>query len=222
MSKAEEMTAIIGEPRPRVTGERNIGITPLEMRQARFTTAFRGFDQADVTSFLQEAAEGFDHAMRENERLRMEIARLEASLHQFRELEGTLNTTLVTAQKIADDMRENSRQEAQRVIRDAEGCAELMLQKAQAKTEDIEREIDGLRSKRREAVISMAAIWREPLPEVSWPVSTCSGSTTCQPRRMWPSHSTWSSRGWRWRLRASRRIGRRLHLSHPTPASGNH
>src|SRR5436190_3146560 len=157
MSKAEEMAVIVGEPRPRVTGERNIGITPLEMRQARFTTAFRGFDQADVTRFLQEAAEGFDHAMRENERLRMEIARLEASLHQFRELEGTLNTTLVTAQKIADDMRENARQEAQRVIRDAEGRAELMLQKAQAKTEDIEREIDGLRIKRREAETSVEA-----------------------------------------------------------------
>jgi cell division initiation protein len=157
MSKPEE-TALTTttEPRPRITSpERHISITPLDMRQARFTTSLRGFDKADVTSFLQEAAEGFDHAMRENERLRMEIVRLEASLNQFRELEGSLKTTLMSAQKIADDMRENAQQEATRIVREAEGRAELTLQRAQAKTEDIEREIDGLRIKRREAEINL-------------------------------------------------------------------
>lgn len=167
MSKPEEMALITSAPQPRVTPperhvnitspERHISITPLDMRQARFTTALRGFDKADVTSFLQEAAEGFDHAMRENERLRMEIVRLEASLHQFRELEGSLKTTLVNAQKVADDMRETARQEGQRIVREAEGHAELMLQKAQAKTEDIGREIDGLRIKRREAETNLEA-----------------------------------------------------------------
>jgi cell division initiation protein len=146
------MALTTSEPRPRITSpERHISITPLDMRQARFTTALRGFDKADVNAFLQEAAEGFDLAMRENERLRMEIVRLEASLNQYRELEGSLKTTLMSAQKIADDMRENAQQEAARLVREAEGRVELMVQKAQARTEDIEREIDGLRIKRREA-----------------------------------------------------------------------
>src|SRR2546423_5585848 len=150
------MALTISEPRPRITSpERHINITPLDMRQARFTTALRGFDKADVTTFLQEAAEGFDHAMRENERLRMEIVRLEASLNQYRDLEGSLKTTLMSAQKVADDMRENAQQEAARLIREAEGRVELLVQKAQSKTEDIEREIDGLRIKRREAEMNV-------------------------------------------------------------------
>jgi cell division initiation protein len=153
---SEEMALTTSEPRPRITSpERHINITPLDMRQARFTTAIRGFDKADVTTFLQEAAEGFDQALRENERLRMEIVRLEASLNQFRDLEGSLKTTLMTAQKIADDMRENAQQEATRLVREAEGRVELMMQKAQARTEDIEREIDGLRIKRREAEMNL-------------------------------------------------------------------
>src|SRR4051794_36282574 len=157
MSKPEEtaLTTTI-EPRARITSpERHITITPLDMRQARFTTSLRGFDKADVTSFLQEAAEGFDLAMRENERLRMEIVRLEASLNQFRELEGSLKTTLMSAQKIADDMRETAEKEAQRILRDAESRADLLLQRTQARTEDIEREIDGLRIKRREAEMNL-------------------------------------------------------------------
>ena len=152
MSKPEEMgLTTTSDPRRLASPERHSSITPLDMRQARFTTAIRGFDRTDVTTFLQEAAEGFDHALRENERLRMEVVRLDASLQQFRDLEGSLKTTLMSAQKIADDMRETARQEAARIIREAEGRAELTLQRTQAKTEDIEREIDGLRLKRREA-----------------------------------------------------------------------
>src|ERR1051325_4656393 len=138
MSKSEEMALTTSEPRPRITSpERHISITPLDMRQARFSTAMRGVDRDDVTTFLQEAAEGFDHAMRENERLRMEIVRLEASLNQFRELEGSLKTTLMSAQRVADDMRENAQQEAARIQREAEGRTELLLQKAQARLEDV-------------------------------------------------------------------------------------
>jgi cell division initiation protein len=156
MSKPEDTALTTTNESRRITSpERHISITPLDMRQARFTTAIRGFDKADVNAFLQEAAEGFDHAMRENERLRMEIVRLEASLNQFRELEGSLKTTLMSAQKIADDMRENAQQEAGRIVREAEGRAEMTLQRAQAKTEDVEREIDGLRIKRREAENSL-------------------------------------------------------------------
>jgi cell division initiation protein len=152
MFKREEMGLTTTSDARRLTSpEHHISITPFDMRQARFTTAIRGFDKTDVTTFLQEAAEGFDHALRENERLRMEIGRLDASLQQFRELEGSLKTTLMSAQKIADDMRENAQQEAARIIREAEGHAELTLQRTQAKTEDLEREIDGLRIKRREA-----------------------------------------------------------------------
>ena len=158
MSKPEEMALTTSEPRTRISSpERHISITPLDMRQARFTTGLRGFDKADVTTFLQEAADGFDQAMRENERLRMEIVRLEASLNQFRELEGSLKSTLMSAQKVADDMRENAQQEAARLVREAEGQVALMMQRAQAKTEDIEREIDGLRIKRREAETNLEA-----------------------------------------------------------------
>jgi cell division initiation protein len=154
MSKSEElglMATTNSEARRLTSPERQMSIMPLDMRQARFATSMRGFDKADVTTFLQEAAEGFDFALRENERLRMEIVRLDASLNQFRELEGSLKTTLMSAQKIADDMRENAQQEATRIVREAEGKAELLLQRTQSRTEDIEREIDGLRIKRREA-----------------------------------------------------------------------
>jgi cell division initiation protein len=138
--------------------ERQLGVSPLDMRQAKFGTAMRGFDRQEVTSFLTEAAEGFEQALRENDRLRQEIGRLESSLQQFRELEGGLRTMLVSAQKVADDMKENAQQEAARIVREAEGRAELLAQAAQSQAEDLQRDIDGLKLKRRESETALESM----------------------------------------------------------------
>jgi cell division initiation protein len=137
--------------------ERHLTISPLDMRQARFGAAMRGFDKTEVAAFLEEASGDYEHALRENERLRQQIAALEAGLNQYRELEGSLKTTLMSAQKVADDMRENAHQEAARIIREAEGRADLIMQKALARVEDVQREIDGLRLKRREVQTNIEA-----------------------------------------------------------------
>jgi cell division initiation protein len=131
--------------------DRSLKVTPLDLRQLKLTTSMRGFDKAEVTSLMREAADGYEQALRENERLRQEIARLEGALGQFRELEGGMKTTLMSAQKVAEDMRENAAQEAARIIREAEGRAELQMQRAQSRLEDAQREIEGLKLKRREA-----------------------------------------------------------------------
>ena len=131
--------------------ERQLGVSPLDMRQAKFGTSMRGFERTEVTTFLVEAADSYEQALRENDRLRQEIARLEGQLQQYRELEGGLRSMLLSAQKVADDMRENAQQEAARIVREAEGRAELLSQTAQAQAEDMQRDIDGLKLKRREA-----------------------------------------------------------------------
>ncbi len=143
------------EPRRPSLADRRLAVSPIDMRQARFGSSMRGFDRTEVTAFLLEASEGFEHALRENDRLRQEIARLEAALAQHRDLEHSLKTTLMSAQKVADDMRENAAHEAARLVREAEGRAELLVGRAQARAEDVQREIDGLRLKRREAETSI-------------------------------------------------------------------
>jgi cell division initiation protein len=138
--------------------DRTVAITPLDMRQAKFGSAMRGFERAEVTTFLLEAAEGYEQALRENDRLRQEVGRLESSLGQYRDLEGSLKTTLLTAQKTAEDVREHAGQEAARIVREAEGRAELMLEKAQARMEEVQRDIDMLRMKRREAEANLESL----------------------------------------------------------------
>ena len=133
-------------------------VTPLDVRQAKFSTAMRGFDRSAVTAFLLEAAEGYEQALRENDRLRQEVIRLEASLVQYRDLEGSLKSTLLTAQKTADDVRDHAAQEAARIVREAEGRAELLNEKAQVRLNEVQRDIDTLRMKRREAESNLESL----------------------------------------------------------------
>jgi vacuolar-type H+-ATPase subunit E/Vma4 len=63
----------------------------------------------------------------------------------------------MSAQKIADDMRENAVKESQRIVREAEGQAEVIVQAAQGKIDAAQRDVDGLWMKRREAEAGVEA-----------------------------------------------------------------
>src|SRR3712207_9241147 len=79
--------------------ERLMRITPLDMRQHRFKTAMRGFDKTEVVAFLTEAADDYEHALREIDRLRQDLSRMEALLAEHRDRESNLRNTLITAQR---------------------------------------------------------------------------------------------------------------------------
>jgi cell division initiation protein len=127
-----------------------MNVSPLDLRQQRFGTVMRGFDKVEVTSFLMAVADDYEQALRETDRLRTDLARLEGIVSQHRENEKNLQNTLVTAQKLADDIKANAEEEARRIVRDAQARSELLLQKTEARLEDIQREIDGLKLKRRD------------------------------------------------------------------------
>jgi cell division initiation protein len=83
--------------------------------------------------------------------------RMEAVLAEHREHEKNLQSTLMTAQKVSDDIRANAELEARRIVREAEGRSELLLERTQARLEDIQREIDGLKLKRMDVETSIEA-----------------------------------------------------------------
>ena len=125
-------------------------VTPLDLRQQRFKTVMRGYDRGEVQAFMLEVADDYENALRENDKLRQDVARLDAVLAEHRGQERNLRNTLLTAQKHSDDIREHAQTEAGLVIREAEGQRDLLLQKAQGRLEEVQRDIDGLRLKRRE------------------------------------------------------------------------
>jgi cell division initiation protein len=124
-------------------------IAPLDVRHQRFKQTFRGFDRTEVVAFLTETADDYEHALREIDRLRQDLARTEALLADHRQRETNLRNTLETAQRLSDQLRETAQTEAKMIVREAQGRSDLLLQKAQARLEGVEREIVELRLRRR-------------------------------------------------------------------------
>ena len=125
--------------------ERVMRITPLDMRQHRFKPAMRGYDKTDVVAFLTEAADDYEHAMREIDRLRSDLMRMEALLAEHRQREQNLRDTLLTAQRLSGELKE------------AQGRADLIIQKAQVRLEELDHDCNELRLRRRDAEGSVEA-----------------------------------------------------------------
>ena len=134
-----------------------MNVSPLDLRQQRFRTAFRGFDKVEVTSFLAAVADDYEQALRDTDKIRQDMMRMEAIINEHRESEKTLKTTLITAQKLADEIKAHAEHEAQRIMREAEGRTELLLDNAQARLDAVQREIDSLKLKRKDVETSIEA-----------------------------------------------------------------
>jgi len=132
-------------------------VSPLDLRQQRFRSAFRGFDKVEVTAFMAAVADDYEQALRDTDKIRQDMQRMEAIINEHRESERTLKTTLITAQKLADEIKAHAEHEAQRIMREAEGRTELLLDNAQARLDAVQREIDSLKLKRKDVETSIEA-----------------------------------------------------------------
>ena len=137
--------------------ERVMRVAPLDMRQHRFKTVMRGWDKTEVVSLLTEAADDYEQALRENDRLRQDLLRVEALLNEHREREANLRNTLLTAQRLADGIKDAAQNEAKLILKEAQGRADLLLQKTQVRLEEVERDINEMRLRRRDVEGSLEA-----------------------------------------------------------------
>jgi cell division initiation protein len=156
-----------------------MNVSPLDLRQQRFRKALRGFDPVEVTAFLAAVADDYEQALRETDRLRQDLMRMEVVLGQHRDNEQNLRATMMTAQKLSDDIKTTADADAKRItataeadarrvmaaaeadskrlLRETETRSELILDQTEARLEDVQREIDGLKLKRKDVETTIEA-----------------------------------------------------------------
>ena len=134
-----------------------MSVTPFDLPAQQFRMALRGFDRREVSEFVASLATRYDEALREADRLRDDLGRAQALVEEHREQERNLRATLMTAQKLADEIRLTAEQESQRIIGDAQARAAALLQGTAPRLEALEREIAALCARREQAAAAMAA-----------------------------------------------------------------
>jgi len=122
-----------------------------DIRQQQFAQRFfRGLDPQEVDAFLEEIADDFDEVIRENELLKEQLVTVEDRARGVEGREKTLQETLVTTQKIAEEFKENARREGELILREAHLRAEKFMQDTREEHAKLSAEVSALRRLRRQ------------------------------------------------------------------------
>lgn len=133
-------------------------ITPIEIQQQQFKTRLFGYDTAAVDRFLEMIAEELERVYLQNNELKETLARTSANLDLLREREMSLQQTLVTAQQVVVDMKENARKEADIVMAEAQVEGERVVQVAKQKRGELLAEIHDLRRQKISFEVGLRAL----------------------------------------------------------------
>ena len=120
-------------------------ITPMDIEQQEFSRSFRGYNEEEVDDFLDKIVKDYEELINENVRLNEEIERMQEKLKEFSEIEETLRSALLNAQKSAEEMRGRVESEAKIIIEKAEMDAKTLKQQVLQREDLVKTEIDNLR-----------------------------------------------------------------------------
>lgn len=123
-------------------------ITPMDVQRQSFSSRFRGLDSDEVRGYLTLVAEELASVEHERSQLEQQVKHMEGLLDEHRQREGILKSTLLTAQKASEDIREGARRQAEAAVKEAELQADKLLELAQGRAHDVESSILELRSLR--------------------------------------------------------------------------
>ncbi len=116
-------------------------LTAMEIEKQEFRRKFRGCDPDEVQLYLESVAGEIERLNLENAEFQEELGLLRRQLDEGRERQETLQQTLVSAQKISEEMKEKARTEAELVVREARLRGEEIVKHAHNTLNQIEMDI---------------------------------------------------------------------------------
>ncbi|MGH7312341.1 MAG: DivIVA domain-containing protein [Candidatus Rokuibacteriota bacterium] len=133
-------------------------LTPLDIRQQQFTVRMlRGLDAQEVDAFLEDVAEDYESVLKENGLLREQLSALEERSRGLVDREKALQDTLLATQRLAEEMKESARREAQLIMREAELRGDKFVEDLRAEEAHIRSEINELKRARRQVAEDLRA-----------------------------------------------------------------
>jgi cell division initiation protein len=140
-----------------------MGLSPVEIKHIRLERAFFGYKRTRVDATLEEIAESYEDVWRDRADLGDKVEHLERELVRFRELEALLRTTLVSAERASQELKEQARKESELVLTEAHTEARAVVMRAHAEREHLTNEARRIRSLLRSALESLDVEDDEPV-----------------------------------------------------------
>ncbi len=144
-------------------------ITPLDIENKKFSKQMmNGYSVEEVDDFLDELTIDYTKSYKDSTDLRKKIEELEKEIEHYKNIESTLQNTLIMAQKTADDIKNVAKQQADQIINEAQGIAkeqannlenEIILKKKEL--DDIKKQFDIYKAKMESLLISQLELLKD-------------------------------------------------------------
>ena len=140
-----------------------MALTPVEIRHVELRRAWlRGYRRSSVERLLNEIADSFESVWRERADLSDQLEELETEASKHRELEALLRSTLVSAERAAQDMKEQARRESDLIVQEAHAESRRLARAAATERERLEDETRKIRAQLRSALETLEEWPGEP------------------------------------------------------------
>ncbi|WP_027088365.1 DivIVA domain-containing protein [Cohnella panacarvi] len=120
-------------------------LSPLDIHNKEFGRRLRGYDEDEVNEFLDQIIKDYEAMIRENKELQAQVSASQEKLGHFSNIEETLSKTIIVAQEAADELKSNSKKEAQLIVKEAEKNADRIINDALAKSRKVALEVEELK-----------------------------------------------------------------------------
>ena len=124
-------------------------LTPLDIQNKEFKRTFSGYSMQEVDEFLNLVIDGYEKLYKENMDCKDRITKLEESVKQYKNIENTLQSTLVVAQSAGEQIQKNAEEKAANIVADANNKAKEIVansfeevKKLEYRYEELKRGID--------------------------------------------------------------------------------
>ena len=123
-----------------------MSLTPVEIRHIKLGRSLIGYGRSGVDKLLEDVIQSFEDVWRERADLADKVEHLEQELVRHRELETLLRKTLMSAERAAQELKEQAAREAELVLTEAHAQARQITREAATSLEHLRRESARVRS----------------------------------------------------------------------------
>lgn len=143
-------------------------LTPLDIENKRFSKTIKGYNVDEVDDFLDQLTIDYEKLYKENAELKDKIEENKKDLEHYRNVEHTLQNTLVMAQTTAEDIKSSAQSRADQIIRDAQSEAKRATEEIakeefdiRKRTEELKRQFGVYKAKMEALLISQLELLQD-------------------------------------------------------------
>ncbi|MDP2848069.1 MAG: DivIVA domain-containing protein [Humidesulfovibrio sp.] len=133
-------------------------ISKIDLLNRKFAKKVWGYAPEEVDQLMAEVAEMLGAVAEERKNLLKKVKRMESSVEEFRQRDETLRDTLMSTQKMVDDIKGGAQREAQLILDEARSKAEGMVQQGHNRLAQLYEDIENLKRQRSQFEIQLRGL----------------------------------------------------------------